>query len=210
MKEDCVMEPSNQTSFSFWDRFVTNVTSWRRMSVVSTIIILVAVILLVPRNTPFWQFTVTDVVELLMMLFLVALFVERAVEVIMGAWRGSEKQELQAEVNIQRRRSTEGLAKEEAERAYEVYRAEFRVLSLLVALFIGLVVSALGFRILQALVDPVAFRSLAGWQRALFSCADTFVTGAMIGGGSEGIHRVLDAFLSQFDRWRQYTKDKIK
>ncbi|PWB76076.1 hypothetical protein C3F09_01145 [candidate division GN15 bacterium] len=203
------MEVSLQTSLGFWERFKSRVTDWRRMSVVSTVVVMLLVLFLVPQITPFWQFTVTEVVELLMMLFLVSLFVERAVEVIMGAWRGREKQELEAEAGIQRRFSTDGKVKEDAERAYEVYKAEFRVFSLLVALFIGLMISALGFRVLQPLVDPIAHRNLPGWHKALFTSADTFVTGAMIGGGSEGIHRVLDAFLLQFDRWRKYTKEKI-
>ena len=38
---------------------------------------------------------------------------------------------------------------------------------------------------------------------------DTLVTGALLGGGSEGIHKILDAVLSFIDKYRSKARKEI-
>jgi len=126
----------------------------------------------------------------------------------MGTWRGKDKQSLLTEIYIQKEQS---LAmsddKRNAIKAYDTHSAETRVLSLLTALGLGVVISALGVRVIQPFVDPDQFDELGRMQKALFSCADTFVSGAMLGGGSEGIHKILDTILTWFDKSRARLKN---
>ena len=202
-----------------------------------------------------------DIVILLVSLFLVALFIERAVEVIMIVWRNRDKQKFLTEINAVKKmfklkteqkkdiiaaadvaksaivvakaarvsKNAVAIAEDlmnvvketkvvndaalvdaqkqmEVTRQLEEYSAQSKTLAMLTAFGLGIAVSALGVRALQPLIDPAVFRGLGIWQRALFIGADTLVTGALLGSGSEGIHKILDLFTSTA---QQYL-DKIK
>ena len=235
--------------------------TYQVLSVLFTVIAVVLVIIFRPVFQPFWPFTVWDIVILLVSLFLVALFIERAVEVIMIVWRNRDKQKFLTEINAVKKmfklkteqkkdiiaaadvaKSANVVAKAarvsknavaiaedlmnvvketkvvndaalvdaqkqmEVTRQLEEYSAQTKTLAMLTAFGLGIAVSALGVRALQPLIDPAVFRGLGIWQRALFIGADTLVTGALLGSGSEGIHKILDLFTSTA---QQYL-DKIK
>jgi len=60
--------------------------------------LLVMIALIKPVNVPFWQFTVSDILNLLIALLLTSLFIERATEVIIVTWRNRGKQAFVNEV----------------------------------------------------------------------------------------------------------------
>jgi hypothetical protein len=66
-----------------------------------------------------------------------------------------------------------------------------RLVTLWLALVGGLIVSALGVRVLSSLVVAVPLANY--FQSRMFSVVDVAVTGGLIAGGSKGIHAVLDA-----------------
>src|SRR5437773_6800101 len=51
-----------------------------------------------PQNVQFWEFKQEDVVRLFTQLILVALIIERALEVILTPWRGPEAERMTAEL----------------------------------------------------------------------------------------------------------------
>jgi archaellum biogenesis protein FlaJ (TadC family) len=73
------------------------------------------------------------------------------------------------------------------------YRAETKEMALLVGFAFGVFVSLAGVRALHGLLADSAPTG------TLFTVADIVVTGAMLAGGSEGIHRMANAFTSFMD-----------
>ena len=127
-------------------------------------------------------------------LYVVALFVERSLEVLIKAWRQGEKTRLQEEV-----RSAEESAKADAEKALEEYKAGTQRRALLVGLTLGILVSLSGVRLLGPIFE---FGVADAWtiQQAIFQFTDIIVTAGLIAGGSATIHELMalvDDFLKQ-------------
>jgi hypothetical protein len=163
-----------------------------------------------PKYLPFWPFTANDVLLQLFYLFVVALFLERAVEVIVTVWRGSGEQKLLTYIKILKQpaekkpeKQMEELAAKtgknlprtlaEAERAHDSYSADTGRRAMPVTFVIGLLISTVGVRALQPFVDPAFFqKTLTANQQIFFSTMDVLVTGALLGGGSKGIHQIME------------------
>jgi len=118
-------------------------------------------------------------------LYVVALFVERSLEVLIKAWRQGGKSRLQEEV-----RSAEGGAKAGAEKALEDYKAGTQRRALLVGLTLGILVSLSGIRLLGPIFE---FGMEDAWsiQQAIFQFTDIIVTAGLIAGGSATIHELM-------------------
>ena len=95
-------------------------------------------------------------------LYVVALFVERSLEVLIKAWRQGEKSRLQEKV-----RSADEGAKAEAEKALEEYKSGTQRRALLVGLTLGILVSLSGVRLLGPVFE---FDMTDDWsfQQAIF------------------------------------------
>ncbi|MGH7391519.1 MAG: hypothetical protein ACREM3_18970, partial [Candidatus Rokuibacteriota bacterium] len=83
-------------------------------------------------------------------------------------------------------------ALEEAQSLELRYRCVTRQIALATGLVLGFLVSGVGVRALGLLVDPSLNGSPA--QAAAFRLVDGLLTGGVIAGGSEGIHRVATVF----------------
>ena len=118
-------------------------------------------------------------------LYIVALFVERSLEVLIKAWRQSGKSCLEVEAQ-----SAEADAREEAKKALEKYRADTQRRALLVGLTLGSLVSLSGVRLLGPIFE---FDVAGGWsfQQAVFQFTDIIVTAGLIAGGSKTIHELM-------------------
>ena len=123
-------------------------------------------------------------------LCIVALFVERSLEVLIKAWRQSEKSRLEVKVQLAEESAAERGAREEAEEALEEYRAGTRRWALLVGLTLGALVSLSGVRLLGPIFE---FEDAHGWsfQQAVFQLTDIIVTAGLIAGGSKTIHELM-------------------
>ena len=64
----------------------------------------------------------------------------------------------------------------------------------------GLVISLVGIRTLITLVTPESYAALSVLQKNLFTMVDVLVTGGLIAGGSDGIHKILQTFLDLMDK----------
>lgn len=118
-------------------------------------------------------------------LYVVALFVERSLEVLMKAWRQGGKSRLEEAV-----RSAEEDAKGEAEKALEEYRTGTQRRALLAGLTLGVMVSVSGVRLLAPIFESGVS---GGWsfQQAVFQFTDIVVTAGLIAGGSKSIHELM-------------------
>ncbi len=194
----------------FTKETTTHVKIYVWFSFISTFLLVVLAGILRPIGVPFWQLNAYDVTVLFGLLSLVALVIERSVEVIMAAWRGPQKKTLEnaiiAAMNLLPKSQVD-LDKAKADK--EQFSAETRSLTLLTSLVLGILVGVLGLRVLQPLVDPVVFKSMSTTQISFFTAVDAFLTGALLGGGADGIHNILDTFLKWVRKHREIIKIDI-
>ena len=124
-------------------------------------------------------------------LYIVALFVERSLEVLLKAWRQGGKARLEARV----REAEEG-AGAAAETELREYRAGTQRRALLAGLTLGLLVSLSGVRLLGPIFDLGA---ASAFQQAVFQFTDIMLTAGLIAGGSATIHELM-ALIDDFLR----------
>ncbi len=188
------------------------------ISIVVTVVILFLVFWFGPEGIPFLEFTTADVMRLVTSAILIALFIERTTEVILVAWRGQRRAELVRiqETAMQGKRA-EGKKDDAllidpdvkaASEELEDYKAKSRRIALLTAFALGVIISALGVRLIEPLLDPDVIGEIEGGHRRLLAGIDVFITGALLGGGANGLHRILDLFLSAVDTNRHDRKQK--
>ena len=115
-------------------------------------------------------------------LYIVALFVERALEVLIKAWRQGGKIRIEQDGNLQN--------KEEAEKKLNEYKTGTQRRALLVGLSLGILVSLSGVRLLGPIFQSVG---VEGWtfQVAVFHFTDIVITAGLIAGGSSTIHELM-------------------
>lgn len=118
-------------------------------------------------------------------LYVLAIFVERGLEVFIKAWRRAGRSELERELNVLEEGSE---AEKEKRREIDRYREGTRRRALLTGLAIGVVLALAGVRTLAVMFDDGA----ASWfQGFLFQFADVLVTAGLIAGGSSAVHEVM-------------------
>lgn len=125
-------------------------------------------------------------------LYIVALFVERSLEVVLKAWRQGGKVLIQEKIAA----STDD-SKFEAEKNLQEYKAGTQRRALLLGLTLGLLVALSGIRLLGPMFD---LHNAAEWtfQLALFQFTDIVITAGLVAGGSTTIHELMgliDEFL---------------
>ena len=118
-------------------------------------------------------------------LYIIALFVERSLEVFIKAWRQSGKVLLE-----QKMLSADG--KKEVGNELEKYKVGTQNRALLLGLFFGVLISLSGVRILGAIFEFNG-NSTAGFsiQYSLFQVTDILLTAGLIAGGSKTIHELM-------------------
>jgi len=68
------------------------------------------------------------------------------------------------------------------------------------AVLLGITISAIGVRALELFVDPAVFAALTSAQRTVFRVIDVVLTGAVLGGGADGMHKLVSVFTNFMDR----------
>ena len=79
------------------------------------------------------------------------------------------------------------------------HRDGTRCVALLASMVTGVLLASLGLRSLELLVDADMLAALPAWQQTGFSAFDVVVTGALIAGGADGIHKVVATFTGFLD-----------
>jgi hypothetical protein len=176
--------------------------SWRKLSPVfylAAIALTSMPLWLTPLELPIKPFVLSEFSGLIGSLLGITAIVERAVEVLVGPRRDAGKAQLKANVGaaqevVKAQPSAAALETAlTAEHTVAEYEEDTRRLALGVALLLGLATSTVGFRALSSLVATGGFASLSNTQLEVFRVIDVFVTGALIAGGSSGLHQAFGA-----------------
>lgn len=131
------------------------------------------------------------------LLIFIALIVERAVEVFVGIFRSVGQERVK--VNLDDAKDAGNKQVElTAQRALNRYKRHTMVIAMTTALVLGLLVASVGLRVLQlVVVIPEAgtgSNEISTMQASWIRFADVALTGGLIAGGSDGIHKVTNVF----------------
>ena len=139
-------------------------------------------------------------------LFLISLFVERAIEVFLSAWRSEGADNLDFEIAHKKKEiekhsgedagvSIESLYTklEQIERDRVIYSTQSRSIAQWTGLTIGICISFIGIRVLGNIVNPPSVDTL---QMNIFVAVDIILTAAVLAGGSEAINKIMKVYNS--------------
>jgi hypothetical protein len=165
-----------------------------------------------PGVIHFRQFSAADFLQQLTPLLLVALFIERSLEVFLTTWRGGTAQQLERGVEKAQELVSKNQANitdlHAAEDTLTQYRSATQRIALPAALFLGILICALGVRGLGPFLDTQAFSQLPSIQRKLFTAVDVLMTGSLVGGGSDFVHKFISIFTNFMDSTAEKAKGK--
>jgi hypothetical protein len=178
-----------------------------RLRVIIWIVISTSVVLtfwLNPGLVRFHPLAAPEFFQLVAPLVLISAFMERATEVFVTAWRGGGLSKTSREVQRLKLKVTKGeqASHDDLEDAHDKladYRSDTQRIAFLTTLGLGVVISALGIRALELFVDPAIFAALSSTQRAAFNVTDVLLTGASLGGGADGLHKMVNVFTTFMD-----------
>lgn len=156
-----------------------------------------------------------DVTKVLTTFFVLALFVERTLEVFITAWRGDEtakrENNLQAAKDALAQNPADANLQEGVNKATQElteYKCETKAIALRAGLVLGILIAAVGVRSFDTFVDA-RFDPKTFWDRAqaaIFFVLDALVSGGIIGGGSDAIHKMMNIITEFLDA----TAKKVK
>jgi len=193
-------------------------SDWEKTRLLLTLIIIVAAvsgIFFAAHLVRFELLTdVQTVISNLAPLILYALFVERAVEVFLTVWRGREADVLTTTLQQEEKRVKDVKGADVSnfntlQQDVAKFKATTRDIAFVWAFVIGILISLAGVRALTLFVDPTSMSELSSYQLAWFTMLDIFITGALIGGGSDGIHKIISMFLAIMESTRARALDKV-
>lgn len=187
---------------------MNNETKYSRVWGVLVVIVILGVAWKVQPITLTLADPVEKAASLLGTLIFLSLFIERAIEVFLSAWRSAGADELDRTIasrklalekfvslqpdDVATQESTQyqnlSASLEEIEKERAEYRAGSRFISQWLGLGIGMMIAFIGIRIIGTIVEPPV---LKGSQKALFLIVDIVFTGAVLAGGSESINKIM-------------------
>ena len=219
------------------------------------LIFLVALIVLIivvatwklPQSVSLEKVETATFLQVLGVLTLIALILERSMEVFLTTFRAAAGEEMDRKIDaleekiwslrkqaermdvlpgeeqekaLQERKNRRAELKEELEKLEERlskeatergnYRSTTRKIALWVALFMGLIVSALGFRALASLVGQETLNLLPSGQKQAVHIVDLILTGGLIAGGSDGIHKIAEVLRSNMEASTRRAEDTAR
>ncbi len=181
--------------------------------IIACIIVIFAVVLHL-RDIPFGPYDTGDIVMMLLMMSFIALIIERAVEVVMIVLRKAGEKELQDKVNeLEKQLKEKGECDNslpDAEAELRNYKANTCICALSLLFVLGIIISAIGLRVLLPLVNMAVFKDISSRQKTIFNVIDIVLTGALLGGGSKGIHEIVEGVLNSAEWYRDFVKHKRK
>jgi hypothetical protein len=87
----------------------------------------------------------------------------------------------------------------QAKRDLAAYKPRSQRMAFLTGTTLGVVVSALGIRMLELFMDPAVFGALHPAQRSVFMVTDVLFAGSVLGGGADSLHKVVQVFTNFMD-----------
>ncbi|MGD0162319.1 MAG: hypothetical protein ABSB39_07590 [Candidatus Sulfotelmatobacter sp.] len=155
---------------------------------------------------------VEDLAGLLAPLAFAATVIERGVEILISPWRDAGASKLQKAVEAIKARPADPATAQQnaldlkaASDALDEYRGVTQQYAFAVSLTLALLVSIAGVRALGPFLDK-DFKFAIDKQRLFFGSVDVILSTAMLAGGADGVHSVVNAVTSFFNT----TADKSK
>ena len=140
---------------------------------ITTLLVAVAVAFFNPGLLSFRAFSVAEFVQMMLPLVMVSLFIESVLEVFLTSWRAHRTPQLEQRAQ---------------------HQSQTRRIAFFAGTTLGVIVAALGIRVLELFIDPTVFQSLSQIQQRLFRTTDVLLTGAVLGGGSDALHQLVLVF----------------
>jgi hypothetical protein len=177
------------------------------------VVLLIGIIILVGgsvttsgSSAPLSFHETSKVGSILFPILFMALLLERTLDVFLTATRQADSQKLEREIlqlsNLLL--DKEGLAKNEGDpklselvdKKEKLARRKFetRLLALWVSLYAGVFLGCIGFQTLGALVPADSIAGLGPARGMMLHIVDMLLTGGVIAGGGEGVHRLMEAY----------------
>lgn len=147
-----------------------------------------------------------DYMGVLMHLAIIALIIERFVEIFTSVMRKPGRVELERAL----REAGEIIDKNKAIEAIDVYKAQTGVFAITISFVTGLIVASVGIHALAPLFDTT---DLSPDQHNYFDAIDIILTAGLIAGGSKGINSLTSSLGAVFDSMKyqsRVSKDKAK
>ena len=137
-----------------------------------------------------------DFVSRMSVLLFFSLLIERTVDIFLSIWRSEESNKLEGAV---RRLIAENTPHTDPEFVVAhndliQFRAETIQWAMPVGFAMGLLISACGVRALSQFVDPASIGTVMVTQHWWFNVIDILFTGALLAGGADPIHKMLDLY----------------
>ena len=183
------------------------------------IVLIVVFSIWAPRGMSGYAVAWHEATSLFIVLVILAFVVERAQEVVLTVMRaaGSEarslalsrlEQQFQA-VRDKDPKKAERLAADimEAQQEHLAYRSRTRVMALYLGLLLGVLISSAGFRLIHGLVPATP---LPEWQEWFYNGIDILLSGTVIAGGSDGVHKLAELYRNTVSRASGKLPDMIK
>lgn len=161
-------------------------------------------------------FVLKHAIDLVGVLFFVTLLQERALEVLVSTVRGTKArarelhiEKLEKDIAEERdgpdnlRQLTEKLHDEKVLR--NEYRSGTIKFAFSASMVLGILISAVGIRVLAQMFQVDV---LSDAQQPWFAFTDILITGALIAGGSEGIHKIMNVLSNFLERQAKIAKKK--
>lgn len=134
-------------------------------------------------------------------LILLALFVERACEVVISAWRDHDAQVLQHKVDAAAPDSAPF-----AQRALDIYRVHTQKLAFIITFTLALFGALVGVRAIEPLLATgllAGLKTANATQYLWFHRFDIVITALLVGGGADGMHKIVSTFTDFLDSTRK-------
>lgn len=139
------------------------------------------------------------VIDRLLAIAVVALFVERAIEVYVNSWRRIGEVELVDMVReVEEDRPDDRAGQRAMRRQLRLYKLQTQRIAFLVALGFGVMIACTGLRVLDGLIVlGEEYRRNPVWQGRVWFAVDILLTGGVIGGGAAGVHDLIKTVSGQ-------------
>ncbi len=188
----------------------------RTAAIVAAILILASSIYWNFQTVGFKNLTQDNILSLFGQLLLIALFVERSVEFFVDLWRETDKDLLAYEVEKYKKKLKKPTKNadiklqdklQKKERQLLMYKSQTLRIAHWASFLFGLLISAVGIRSLEPLVS-MNISELVKSQQSIFYFTDMLLTGCLIAGGSEALHKIANVYNNFMDTTAKLAEEK--
>jgi hypothetical protein len=144
-----------------------------------------------------------DLARALTPLAMAAIFIERAVEVLVSPWREADAATLENAVKAAAAASASPATDSDVQDLKDdlnQYRGTTKQVAFLLAFVLSLIAALVGVRAIGPFLADNGLNALTPVQRELFSGYDVLLTAILLPGGADLVHSVFNAFSSVFNK----------